>query len=177
MRLIQGSRIQWGRRGSKSLAAIDYKKLWARVSQQFQGDPHSVHGPSHWRRVERNGLLLATQTGAKIEVVKLFALFHDSKRENEMTDHGHGMRGAEFAKEMRGEWYDIADEEFQLLYDACVGHTDQHHSDNPTIGTCWDADRLDLGRVGIIPDPEFMSTTFGKEIARMGSIQPFLATD
>jgi uncharacterized protein len=33
------------------------------------------------------------------------------------------------------------------------------------IGACWDADRLDLTRVGIIPDPDMMSTEPGKELA------------
>ena len=55
-----------------------------------------------------------------------------------------------------------------------IWHTDAEHSDDVTIGTCWDADRLDLGRVGIIPDEAFMSTDFGKEIARKGSIYSFL---
>lgn len=36
---------------------------------------------------------------------------------------------------------------------------------NPTIGCCWDADRLDLGRVGIEPDPELMSTDAGRKRA------------
>ena len=35
-------------------------------------------------------------------------------------------------------------------------------TDDPTIGTCWDADRLDIGRVGIIPHERFMSTAAGK---------------
>ena len=31
-------------------------------------------------------------------------------------------------------------------------------SDDPIIGTCWDADRLDLGRVGVKPNPKLLST-------------------
>ena len=31
-----------------------------------------------------------------------------------------------------------------------------------TIQTCWDADRLDLGRVGMMPDPRFLSTEIAK---------------
>jgi uncharacterized protein len=68
----------------------------------------------------------------------------------------------------------LDDVSFALLEEACIWHTDRDFSDNPTIGTCWDADRLDLGRVGMIPNPKFMSTPFGKEIAEVGSIQPFL---
>jgi hypothetical protein len=36
-------------------------------------------------------------------------------------------------------------------------------STDPTVGVCFDADRLDLGRVGIEPDPELMSTEAGRK--------------
>ena len=35
--------------------------------------------------------------------------------------------------------------------------------ENPS---CWDADRLDLSRVGIVPSEQFMSTKVGKEMAK-----------
>jgi uncharacterized protein len=46
-------------------------------------------------------------------------------------------------------------------------------SDDPTIGTCWDADRLDLARegVGIQPRARYMSTEFAREIADHGAIK------
>ena len=152
----------------------DFDHLWQLVAEQFHSPGYSVHGPDHWRRVERNGLLLATRTGADITVVRLFALFHDSRRENDCWDDGHGARGAEYAATLRGAAYDLPDDRFELLHYACVWHTDGEHHDDPTIATCWDADRLDLGRVGVIPDPQFMSTDFGREIAAYGSIQPFI---
>ena len=156
---------------------IDFPQLWQFITGQFYAPGYSVHGPDHWRRVERNGLLLATRTRADITVVRLFAIFHDSRRENEGWDDGHGARGAEFAESIRGRAYILDDDRFELLRYACVWHTDgeQHH--DPTIATCWDADRLDLGRVGITPSAAFMSTDFGREIADHGSIQPFLPTN
>jgi uncharacterized protein len=159
----------------KGMKEIDFNHLYAHVTSQFHGDIHySIHGPAHWKRVERNGLLLATRTGADAMVVRLFALFHDSRRIYEGADDGHGTRGAEFAAELRGSLYDLDDHPFALLQEACTWHTDRDFSDDPTIGTCWEADRLDLGRVGAIPNPKFMSTAFGKEIAHVGSIFPFL---
>lgn len=156
-------------------APIDFDLLWKAVLALPRAvHPHSVHGPDHWRRVERNGLILATRTGAIVPVVRLFALFHDSQRVNDFTDPDHGARGAELAKSLRGKLFDLSDGHFELLHEACVGHTDGHHHENPTIGTCWDADRLDLGRVGIVPDPRFMSTKFAAEIAEHGSIKPWL---
>jgi uncharacterized protein len=157
------------------MSTIDYEKLWQTVMDApNHRDHYSVHGPDHWRRVERNGCVLTSRTGANVKVVRLFSLFHDSQRENEGWDPDHGKRGAEFARSLRGSAFDLTDEEFDLLHDACVWHTESHHHDDPTIGTCWDADRLDLGRVGMIPDPAFMSTAFGAEIASHGVIQPWI---
>ena len=34
--------------------------------------------------------------------------------------------------------------------------------------TCWDADRLDLGRVGIIPDSKYLFNAEAKRIADHG---------
>jgi uncharacterized protein len=153
----------------------DFEKLWELVIRDTRASKHGIHGPAHWRRVERNGLVLAGRTGADMEVVRLFALFHDSRRWNDGTDRGHGARGAEYASSLRGAEFELSDDRFELLHFACTWHTDRDHADDPTIGTCWDADRLDLGRVGIIPHPKFMSTAFGREIAGTGSIQPYLA--
>ncbi|MGC4013561.1 MAG: hypothetical protein QM755_03430 [Luteolibacter sp.] len=156
--------------------SIDFPSLWQRVSSAAHCPPwgYSVHGPDHWKRVERNGLLLAGRTGADPEVVRLFALFHDSCRENDGHDPDHGARGAAYAADLRGTAFDLDDARFELLTLACIGHTDELHHPDPTVGTCWDADRLDLGRVGMIPDPYYMSTAFGKEIAERGSFFEFL---
>jgi uncharacterized protein len=40
------------------------------------------HGIAHWARVYENGLRLAGETGAIVEVVRLFAVPHDSRRMN-----------------------------------------------------------------------------------------------
>jgi uncharacterized protein len=51
------------------------------------------------------------------------------------------------------------------LVDACAGHTFHLLSQSATIGTCWDADRLDLGRFGIYPQHAFFSTQAAKNPA------------
>jgi uncharacterized protein len=144
---------------------IDFERLWRIVADQFQLPIDSDHGPEHWKRVEQNGLLIAKETGADVAVVRLFALFHDSKRENEFADPDHGKRGAAYARELRGTYFQITDEQFDLLEFACIWHTASTHNSDPTIATCWDADRLDLGRVGIIPDPKFMNTDLGRRLS------------
>src|SRR3954451_4782297 len=65
------------------------------------------HGIAHWARVLENGLRLSEETGADIEVVQLFAIFHDSQRVNEVTDPDHGPRAAAYALELRGVVFDL----------------------------------------------------------------------
>jgi uncharacterized protein len=120
------------------------------------------HGVAHWARVLENGLRLATETGANIEVVQLFAVLHDSQRVNEGGDPDHGPRAAVYAKELRGLMFDLPDDEFRLLHRACAGHTHERTHPDVTIQTCWDADRLDLSRVGITPHPSRLCTAAAK---------------
>ena len=54
--------------------------------------------------------------------------------------------------------FKLSDEEFERLYRACHGHTHERTHPDITIQTCWDSDRLDLGRVGITPDPLYLCT-------------------
>jgi uncharacterized protein len=62
----------------------------------------------------------------------------------------------------------LDDKQIGLLKDACALHTTCHRTGNPTIDACFDSDRLDLTRVGIIPDPDKMATKEGAEKARLG---------
>ena len=129
---------------------------------------YSLHGPDHWRRVEGNGLMLARETGADVFVVRLFAVLHDCRRQSEGSDPRHGERAAETAAAWRGVHFALDDARFALLTMALIEHDRGLTSDDPTIGTCWDADRLDLVRCGVRPDPRLMSTVAGKAAARGG---------
>ena len=125
------------------------------------------HGLAHWHQVESNGLLLTPATGADAVVVRLFALFHDCQRQNDGADACHGPRGAVFAgKCFREGRLGITLEQFSKLSHACAFHTEEERSGDATIDTCYDADRLDLGRVGISPDPAKMATVPGAKTAR-----------
>lgn len=122
------------------------------IHAQFTLPWDGIHGIAHWARVLENGLRMASINGARPEVVWLFAAFHDSRRENEDWDPEHGRRGAEFASSLRDSLFTITDEDFNLFRAACLTHSDGHTGGDITIQTCWDADRLDLGRVGIRPE-------------------------
>jgi len=145
-----------------SVSQFDYEALWGHIESSFALGLSSLHGPEHWRRVEQFGLTLAAANGADVTVVRLFAVIHDSMRLDEGTDREHGRRGAANAQRLRPNWFEIDDEQFKLLYDAIAYHVDRETSSNVTIGTCWDADRLDLGRVGISPSAKYLSTVEAK---------------
>lgn len=149
-----------------AIARFDLRLLRERIADQFPLGRHSIHGPSHWERVDAWGQRLAAATaGADLLVVRLFAVFHDSQRFNECTDPQHGARGAAFAQRVHDNWFEVDSARLRVLMQACERHELGETSDNPTIGCCWDADRLDLPRVSIDPDPDFMSTESGKHLA------------
>jgi uncharacterized protein len=121
-----------------------------------------LHGVTHWARVYENGLRLAEHIETDPQVLLYFALFHDACRVNEGWDDGHGRRGAEFAAQLRGAYFELSPYQFDQLFVACVQHTDGLLEADPTIQTCWDADRLDLPRARIVPHPERLCTPAAK---------------
>ena len=134
------------------------------VTKQFRLDTSSPHGPNHWMRVKRNGFELSEKTGANKLVVELFSIFHDSCRVNDNHDKGHGKRGAKLAKKLHKMGYvPCSKDELDLLIRACEGHTGGENPDDITIATCWDADRLDLPRVGIDVNPDLLCTDDAKD--------------
>lgn len=140
----------------------DYPAILRVVLEQYLLPTDGLHGVGHWARVLENGLKMASQLKVDEEVISLFALFHDACRFNEDHDPKHGLRGAELAKSLRGDLIHLDDERFELLYAACVDHTNGLTVADPTIMVCWDADRLDLGRVGIVPNPKYLCTKVAK---------------
>ena len=50
---------------------------------------------------------------------------------------------------------------------ACEGHSSGRTVEDITVCTCWDADRLDLGRVGIQPKAQYLCTAPAKDPAFM----------
>jgi len=137
--------------------AFDRKGLLTAVLKQFKVDRHGVHGPSHWARVRYHALLIGRTTGADLLVVELFAFLHDSRRLNEFIDPEHGSRAASYAKELNGTYFHLTNEQLEKLCYAMSFHSDGEIHVDPTIQTSWDADRLDLGRVGNKPRGEFLS--------------------
>ena len=137
------------------------------ITGEFRLDPESIHGMPHWRRVEELGLMLAEKTGADKNVISLFAYLHDSKRENESVDMNHGARACDFVEELhKTHKVDLSEKQLEQLLYACCYHSDPNaKSDDITVMTCWDADRLDLWRIGAIPNPALLCTDAARDPA------------
>lgn len=141
------------------------ERLRALAIKHTKMNVNSIHGVSHWDRVADNADSLET-SDVDVLVVKAFAYIHDVERENENNDPQHGLRAARFVDEIRSTELDfLTDREIRQLKEACRLHTSTWRTKDATENACFDADRLDLGRVGITPNPDKMATVQGRIIA------------
>lgn len=123
-----------------------------------------IHGLNHWNRVYQNGMEICKHTeGCDSTVVSLFAYLHDCCRVNEGSDPQHGPNAAEFAVTLLPDLISLSADQMDLLIHACTHHERGRVTEDPTIGACWDADRLDLGRVSIRPKERLLSTKRAKK--------------
>lgn len=133
------------------------------IRRQYRLHWNGIHGISHFLRVRDIGLRLAETTGANARVVELFAFLHDSRRHNDRHDPGHGRRAAEFVRSLQGNFLQLDPVNLDRLAFACEFHTDGLLDGDETVRTCWDSDRLDLGRAGIRPQAAKLCTAAAKE--------------
>ena len=109
-------------------------------------------------------------------VVELFAFLHDSQRLNEYSDRLHGARAAEFAVSLNGRFFDLKAVQLDKLCFAMEHHSGGDVHTCATIQSCWDGDRLDLGRVGIQPHKDYLSLEAAKMIASATRMSKGLST-
>jgi uncharacterized protein len=147
---------------TRSTGLTDLQRVLQAAKGRFPLDPRGVHGVRHWTWGRENGHRLARHTGANKRVVELFAVLHDCCRQDDRSDPGHGERAAAFAGTLRGTVLHLPDGEFALLFEAIRDHEAGRTRGDATVVTCWDADRLDLGRVRRRPDPRFLCTAFAR---------------
>lgn len=122
-----------------------------------------IHGIRHWERVYRIGSVLSNRTGADLQVVQAFAWVHDARRFTDGSDPGHGKRGAIFARQINDRFLHLTQDQLNILSIACKSHSGGDTTEDPTVGTCWDADRLDLARLSIEPDVGMLSTAAARD--------------
>jgi uncharacterized protein len=143
--------------------AVITKKYINFLRDHFRLDWDGIHGAPHWARVRANGLILAEQTGADPYVIEVFAFIHDVERVSDASDPDHGLRASRLAVELNTEYFQLSSSQLEQLVTACEGHSYGQTTGNITVVTCWDSDRLDLGRIGIKPCPSRLCTAEAKQ--------------
>ena len=135
------------------------------VITQFRLDiNHGWHGISHWSRVWRNAREMCEVMDVDPTVPCLFSYLHDSQRFDEGSDSDHGRRAVQWLTGLyeRRE-FALKPMMFHELCVAIQGHSNGRTEADEVIQICWDADRLDLGRVGIRPNPMYLCTAHAKK--------------
>jgi uncharacterized protein len=135
------------------------------VVPQFRLDlNHGMHGIGHWSRVWRNAREMCEVMDLPMNVPCLFSFFHDSQRFDKRSDIEHGHRAVQWLDRLyANRKLNIKASEFHLLCVAIEGHSHGKTVADPIVQVCWDADRLDLGRVGMRPDPRYLCTEHAKK--------------
>jgi uncharacterized protein len=155
-----------------------WKTLLDECCQRAEDGPlnqeHTAHGYDHWERVRTAGMMLAYMEGGSPKISQAFAWLHDCCRENEVHDPRHGRRAALFAQTLRTRGIlRVTDDEWETLKEALTDHNGGRTHPDIDVACCWDADRLDLGRVHITPEMRFMSTATGISIVeQMNRLDP-----
>jgi len=152
-------------------AASDFKRdipepsdLIAAVIAGSPNADSAYHGVDHWRGVAAAGArILEAGCPADPAVVFMFSLLHDAQRHSEGRDPDHGRRAADLLRSLSGV-HRLGEAQLDVLQRALVDHDRGLTSDDLTIGACWDADRLTLGRVGVTPRAELLSTAAGRAL-------------
>lgn len=139
------------------------------VKSNFKLDLNGYHGLDHWLRVYNNCLSISKYYKINSEVFELFALLHDSKREDEDKDLLHGKRAALFIKDLiKYNKINLSKDDARRLIFACSNHTRSNKKaklyQDLVVQICFDADRLDIGRVGIVPEEQYFQTDYAKKI-------------
>lgn len=126
---------------------------------------HGIHGEQHWAAVAGVGLAItALRPLADPQIVLAFGMLHDCRRINDDYDPEHGARAAQALMHSKFAAKLFTKEELSLLGFACIWHDKGRVAHNaPTIAACWDADRYNLLRLGITPDPGLLSSQASKQ--------------
>jgi len=142
-----------------NLPQVITEPLLAYLKATYRLHWNGIHGWAHWVRVWENGQRLSQQNGADQTVVALFAFTHDMARNSDGADWEHGPRAAGRIKnKLQGTYFDLDLHALEQLVTAVEYHTQGLCEGDITIQTCWDSDRLDLGRAGIVPNPSRLCT-------------------
>lgn len=119
--------------------------------------------PGTQAAAEGSPCLSSRSLGIDRLVPYIFGLVHDSQRLDEGTDPEHGLRAAAFVRARREDLFGfLPGAAVDALAVACDRHSDGETVGEPWVRPSWDADRLDIGRVNIVPDPDYLCTDYAR---------------
>jgi uncharacterized protein len=98
-------------------------------------------------------------------------VLHDSHRLNDGYDPLHGSRASVYVAKRNGVEFDLSEDQLFDLVTACRYHTSATFAAAVTVQACWDADRLDLSRVGVLPDPRYLNTEAAQDMIEQASLR------
>ena len=147
----------------------------------------AIHGVAHWTRVHRYGLLLADslKLSEKEKIaIALFGFTHDLARTDDGGGNQHSIAGAKYVQYVTDTLFsDFPNSTVDIVKVAIRYHSDGMNAEEALyelpiagssnwsresvlnmIGCCWDADRLDLLRLGIMPNESKMSTSYWQDV-------------
>jgi len=64
---------------------------------------------------------------------------------------------------LQGSLFQLAEADLERLVYACHYHSQPITEADISVQTCWDSDRLDLGRIGIKPDARYLCTSAARQ--------------
>jgi len=152
---------------------IPYQALLEEICDHYKLNLYGAHGIEHWESVYANTQMLSEVYGVESKVFMLFALLHDSQRLDEDDDFEHGIRAAQKIQSYldTGKIILDANDQKRLLY-ACANHTKANKNDplykDLIVQICLDADKLDIGRVGVIPEKSHFLTPHAQMLVEQG---------
>jgi uncharacterized protein len=154
------------RRRSPRDAIPSFPALLRTVTELSPSRHSTVHGVGHWRETAADAVrLLRHVREADPAVALVFALVHDALRADDLDDSAHGIRAAELVRSLaRDGGVAFHPAQVELAAVACEHHSEPLVAVDPTIGLCWDADRLGLRRLGIVPDPALLSLDVSRRL-------------
>ncbi len=124
----------------------------------------ALHGISHLRRVAILSGRLANAVGEVVEAAVVMGFLHDCARKNDGNDLEHAHDSAVLARELTERFYPHLD--VDRICDAIEGHAGGEVTTDPLSACLWDADRLELKRIGRTIDLDLLSTKVAKRLAR-----------
>ena len=153
--------------GYKITEKIDFNKA-LRIAE-IHMKANVIHGINHVLRALIYAKIMASKICPQnMNDILLGVILHDIGRRNDGVDQGHPLRGAILAKRLLKDNWPNADKE-RILY-AIEHHHKGLVTSDPVVGIIWDADRLDLGRVGLKIDTRRLSTIAATKLVKLARI-------